>query len=271
MAEITAKAVNELRTRTGLGMMECKKLLTESGGDVDKAIEIARKKGINPKITERLASEGRVMGAKSADGKTAALVEVDCNTDFTAKSEPLAALANKAAKHLVQNPEGDAAQHVANDLIDVAQKTGENVRLGKTAVLTNPAGKVALYSYAISGKIGVIMSFAGKVENLTDELVMDIGGHIAFARPFGLDRTSIPAELVAKEREIAVEQAKATGKPQQIAEKIAEGKLNAFYAERALLDQEFFNAQKFKGSIQNLLKEKGLTLQDYKRVEVGQQ
>jgi elongation factor Ts len=162
---------------------------------------------------------------------------VNCNTDFTAKSEPVAALANKAAQFLVQNPGGDAAQHVANDLIDVAQKTGENVRLGKTAVLSNPSGRVALYSYAISGKIGVIMSFGGNVANLSDELVMDVGGHVAFARPLGLDRNSIPADLVAKEREIAVEQAKATGKPQQIAEKIAEGKLNAFYAERALLDQ----------------------------------
>ena len=271
MADITAKMVNELRAKTGLGMMECKKLLTESGGDVEKAIEIARKKGIKTSITERVASEGRVAGAKSADGKTAALVEVNCNTDFTAKSEPVAALANKAAQYLIQNPAGDAALHVANDLIDVAQKTGENVRIGKTAVLSNPAGKVGLYSYAISGKIGVIMSFGGNVANLTDELVSDIGGHVAFARPLGLDRNGIPKELVDKEREIAVEQAKATGKPQQIAEKIAEGKLNSFFAERALLDQEFFNAQKFKGSIQNFLKEKGLTLLDYRRVEVGQQ
>lgn len=270
MAEITAKAVNELRTRTGLGMMECKKLLTESGGDIEKAIDIARKKGIKTSITERQASEGRVAGARSADGKTAALVEVNCNTDFTAKSEPVAALANKAAQYLVQNPKGDASQHVGNDLIDVAQKTGENVRLGKTAVLTNPGGKVALYIYAISGKIGVIMSFAGKVENLTDELVMDVGGHIAFARPFGLDRNSIPADLVAKEREIAVEQAKATGKPQQIAEKIAEGKLNSFFAERALLDQEFVRPDVFKGSVSAYLKQAGTTLVKYERVEVGQ-
>src|SRR5687768_6742938 len=117
MADITAKMVNELRAKTGLGMMECKKLLTESGGDVEKAIEIARKKGIKTSITERVASEGRVAGARSADGKTAALVEVNCNTDFTAKSEPVAALANKAAQYLIQNPSGDAAKHVANDLI----------------------------------------------------------------------------------------------------------------------------------------------------------
>src|SRR5207244_11073827 len=96
------------------------------------------------------------------------------------------------------------------------------------------------------------------------------GGHIAFARPISLTRDTVPADMVAKEREIAVEQAKATGKPQQIAEKIAEGKLNAFFAERVLLDQEFFNAQVFKGSVQNYLKQSGVTLEKYVRVEVGQ-
>ena len=99
----------------------------------------------------------------------------------------------------------------------------------------------------------------------------DIGGHVAFARPLALNREALPASLVAKEKEIAVEAAKATGKPQQIAEKIAEGKMQAFYAERTLLDQEFFNGQKFKGTISQLLKSKGVSLEQYVRIEVGQQ
>ena len=111
------------------------------------------------------------------------------------------------------------------------------------------------------------MAFTGSP---TDELIKQLGGHIAFARPVGLTRAEVPADLVAKEKEIAVEQAKATGKPQQIAEKIAEGKLNSFFAERVLLDQEFFNAQVFKGSVANYLKQNGVGLEKYVRLEVGQ-
>src|SRR5436305_11174909 len=110
------------------------------------------------------------------------------------------------------------------------------------------------------------MAFTGQVE---DSLISQIGMHIAAARPVTHTRDQVPADIVAKEREIAVEQAKATGKPQQIAEKIAEGKLNSFFAERVLLDQEFFNAAVFKGSIANMLKSKGVTLEKYVRVEVG--
>jgi elongation factor Ts len=270
MAEITAKQVNDLRAKTGLGMMQCKQLLGEAGGDIDKAIGLARKMNIKTSITERIAGEGRVFGARNAAGTVGALIELNCNTDFTAKSEPFAAVGKRAAQALAERPDSDVSSAVGAEVTSVAQSTGENVRIGKTAALSSPGGKVGLYSYGITGKIGVIMAFEGNVANVNDELVTDVGGHIAFARPLGLDRTAIPADVVAKEREIAVEQAKATGKPQQIAEKIAEGKLNAFFAERALLDQEFFNAQKFKGSISAMLKAKGVTLKDYRRVEVGQ-
>jgi elongation factor Ts len=271
MAEITAKLVNDLRAKTGQGMMECKKMLTEAGGDLEKAVDLFRKKGVKASLAERAASEGRVFGAKSADGKTASLVEINCNTDFTARSEPVQQLGTTAANLLVQNANANVADAIGNDLTSVAQKTGENVRLGKTGVLSNSAGKVGLYIYSISGKIGVLLSFSGNVANANDELITDIGGHIAFARPLALNREALPAALVAKEKEIAVEAAKATGKPQQIAEKIAEGKMQAFYAERTLLDQEFFNAQKFKGTIGQLLKGKGVNLEQYVRIEVGQQ
>jgi elongation factor Ts len=248
-------------------MMVCKQMLSETGGDLDKAIDAFRKKGVKASLAERTASEGRVLGAASADGKAAALVEVNCNTDFTAKTEPIAAVGKAAAQALVKNPSANAADAVKDQLASVSQTTGENVKIGKTAVLTGE--RVGLYLYAISGKIGVIIQFAGTVGNVTDELITDVGGHIAFARPLALNRDGLPADVVARERELAVEQAKATGKPQQIAEKIAEGKLNAFFKEQALLDQDFFNAQKYKGSVGQMLKEKGLTLVKYVRVEVG--
>src|SRR3954447_7136865 len=158
MAEITAKLVNDLRSKTGQGMMECKKMLTEAGGDLDKAVDLFRKKGVKASLAERAASEGRVFGAKSGDGRSASLVEINCNTDFTARSEPVQQLGSKAASLLVQNPNANVADAIAADLTSVAQKTGENVRLGKASTLSNPAGKVGLYIYSISGKIGVLLS-----------------------------------------------------------------------------------------------------------------
>ena len=268
MAEITAKLVNELRAKTGQGMMECKKMLTVFGGDIEKAIEGFRKKGVKASLSERAASEGRVLGVATDDGKAAAIVEINCNTDFTAKSEPVLKLGTEAAQQLARNPNADIAQAMQSGLTEVSQTTGENVRLGKSAVVTAPAGgKAGLYLYSITGKIGVVMAFTGQP---SEELIKQIGGHIAFARPLGLTREEVPADLVAKERAFAVEQATATGKPQQIAEKIAEGKMNSFFAERVLLDQEFFNAQVYKGTISNMLKAAGLTLDKYVRIEVGQ-
>ena len=270
MPDITAKLVNDLRAKTGQGMMECKKALQETGGDIEKAIDYFRQKGVKTSLTERIAGEGRIIGARSTDGKSAALVEVNCNTDFTAKSDPVQKLGAIAAQALLKNPSvklADDAQLKA-ELTTVAQTTGENVQIGKTASLAIPAGAVGLYLYGITGKIGVIMSFTGGAPS--DDLIKQLGGHIAFARPLGMKREEVPADLVARERDIAVEQAKATGKPQQIAEKIAEGKLNSFFAERVLLDQEFFNAQVFKGTISNYLKQNGVTLEKYARVEVGQ-
>jgi elongation factor Ts len=269
MAEITAKLVNELRSKTGQGMMECKKMLSEVGGDIDKAIEAFRKKGVKASLSERVASEGRVIGAASTDGKAGALVEINCNTDFTAKSEPVAALGKGAAEALLCNPTGNPADALKEKFAAVSQTTGENVVLGKSVVLTGD--RVGLYQYSISGKIGVLMQFAGNVANVTDELITDLGGHIAFSKPLALDRSAMDPAVVEKERNLAIEDAKATGKPEQIAAKIAEGKLNAYFKERTLLDQDFFNAQKYKGTITQMLKEKGLTLVKYARVEVGGQ
>ena len=270
MPEITAKMVNELRAATGQPMMDCKKVLIEADGDMEKAKDIFRKKGVKSSLQERAASEGRVSGIAAEDGSAAALVELNCNTDFTAKSEPFLKLVTNAARLLLHNPGADIATvgEVNQQATEVAQTTGENIRVGKSAYLKAPAGgKAGLYLYGITGKIGVIMSFTGSP---SEDLIKQIGGHIAFARPIGLTRAEVPADLVAREKQFAVEQAKATGKPENVAEKIAEVKLNSFFAERVLLDQEFFNAQVFKGTVANYLKQNGVGLEKYVRLEVGQ-
>lgn len=267
--QITAAMVNELRAKTGQGMMECKKMLTETGGDLEKAIAEFRKKGVKSSITERATSEGRVHVGLSADRKTAAAVVVNCNTDFTAKSEPVTKILESAVGKLLKNPGAALASdaEITQQVTGVAQTTGENVQLGKAVAVTAPeGGSVGAYVYAITNKIAVLMAFKG---NAGEEVVKNVGGHISFAKPLGLTRDAVPADLVAKERELAVEAAKATGKPQQIAEKIAEGKLNSFFAEKVLLDQEYFNSQAFKGTVGAMLKQAGVELVKYELVEVG--
>jgi elongation factor Ts len=270
MPDITAKMVNELRSRSGQGMMECKKALVETGGDVDKAIDHFRKKGIKTAVAERAATEGRVFGLLAEGAKSGALVEINCNTDFTAKSEPVLAVATAAAKLLLANPTANVAEDpsIKEKLTQVSQQTGENVRLGRTAAVANAAGKVGLYLYTVTNKIGVLTSISGTPG---DELVRDLGMHITARIPLALslNREGVPAEIVAKEKEIAVAQAVESGKPPQIAEKIAEGKMRTFYEERVLLDQQFVNPDKFKGSITELLKKNNCTLEKYVRLEVG--
>jgi elongation factor Ts len=271
MPEITAKLVNDLRAKTGQGMMECKKALTETAGDIEKAIEYFRKKGIKTSISERAAKEGRIVGVAAEDGKSAALVEINCNTDFTAKSQPVLDLGTAAARVLLQNHNANVAEapEIKHRLTEVSQQTGENVVIGRTSVLSNPAGKVGLYMYTVTNKIGVLASVSGSP---TPELLRDLGVHITAKKPLAvaLNREGVPADLVAKEREFAVNQAKESGKPAAIAEKIAEGKMRTFYEERVLLDQEFVNPDKFKGSVAQLVKQNNSTLDQYVRLEVGQ-
>lgn len=268
MATITAAMVNELRAKTGQGMMECKKMLTEVGGDIQKAIDEFRKKGVKTSIAERAATEGRVLVGTSADAKTAAVVEINCNTDFTAKSDTVEEVLKLGVNKLLSG-----TKDLSNDeefksaITAAAQKTGENVVLGKGIAVTGPAAASYLYSTAGKGKVGVLMSFAGPV---SEDVVKNVGMHIVASRPVSLTREGVPADLVSKEREIAIEQAKATGKPQQIAEKIADGKMNSFFAERVLLDQEFVNGEVFKGKVGDYLKQSKAELKDYKRIEVGQ-
>jgi elongation factor Ts len=272
MPAITASLVNELRAKTGQPMMECKKMLESTGGDIEKAVDEFRKKGVKASVTGRAASEGRVVCATSADRKMAAAIEINCNTDFTAKSDAVEQVAQLGLGKLLAAPKTDlAADAQMNDrFVAASQTTGENVKLGRTAALSADGSGVVgsyLYSTAGKGKIAVLLKFSAAT---ADDLVRDIGMHVAAARPIALTRDKVPADVIAKEKEIAVEQAKASGKPQQIAEKIAEGKMNAFFGERVLLDQEFINAEVFKGKVSDYLKKANTQLVEYVRIEVGQ-
>ncbi len=272
MSTITAAMVNELRAKTGQGMMECKKMLSETGGDIEKAIEAFRKKGIKTSIAERAATEGRVAVAATADHARGAAVEIVCNTDFTAKSDALAALAEKAVAKLLAAPGVDLKNQgdIKDAIVASSQTTGENVQIGRTVELVaQPGGSIGSYLYSVGGKgkIAVLVSITGSRD---EDLIRQLCMHIAAAKPLALTRDKVPADIVAKERDIAVDQAKQSGKPQQIAEKIAEGKMNAFFAERVLLDQEFINPEAYKGKVSDMLKAKGITLAAYERLEVGQ-
>lgn len=224
--------------------------------------------GVKTSVLERAAGEGQVFAFASADGQRGALIEINCNTDFTAKSAPVQKIAALASGVMLTSPGLDITQHaeISDAVTQAAKQTGENIRIGQFAALTNPTGRIGVYRYVLTGKIGVLMSFSGQP---TDELVKQIGGHIAFAKPAGLTRDDVPSELVAEEREIALEQAKASGKPQQIADKIAEGKLNSFFGQVALLEQEFFNAMVFKGSIREFLHTNNVELNRFVRIEVA--
>ena len=272
MPAITASLVNELRAKTGQGMMECKKMLTQTDGDLEKAIAEFRKKGVKTSIAERAATEGRVFAATTADKSTSVAIEINCNTDFTAKSELLEQALEKAAHKLLHAPTLILTEdaELKSELTALSQQTGENVVLGRTAVVGGATGATTgsyLYSTAGKGKIAVLLSIKGPH---SDEVISHLGMHIAAVRPLAMTRDEVPAHDVATEKEIAVEQAKASGKQQQIAEKIAEGKMNAFYSERVLLDQDFIKADSFKGTISAMLKSKGVELVKYVRLEVGQ-
>jgi elongation factor Ts len=264
MAEITAQMVNDLRAKTGLGMMECKKALSETGGDVDKAVEYFRKKGVKTSVTERAANEGRAMAVAGPDGKTAAAVEVKCNTDFAAKAEPVTRVLEIGTQELLNNPNADlnANPQIKDLLVRAGQQTGENIQIGRAAAV-KASGKAGIYNHH-NGKVAVMVALSG---NPSDELAKDLCLHIASNRPIALTREEVPAEIVAREKDIAVERAKATGKPQNIAEKIAEGQMKSFYEERVLLDQKFVKDP--DKTIAQLLKENGTTLEKYVAIEIG--
>ncbi|RMH14695.1 MAG: translation elongation factor Ts [Planctomycetota bacterium] len=236
---ISPKDVMNLRNRTGLPMMACKKALAEANGDVDAAEELLRKqlKGKMDKRVDRAAGEGRI-GIAIGDG-AAAIIELRAETDFTAKNEKFVDATNKLAALAMQaEGQGDIAPSDAMAAIidELRISTGENISLGRARKLSGP-GTFGQYVHH-DGKTGVLIHAEGPV---SDETLRQIGMHITAAvpRPLGISPDDIPADVVEKERNFRVQQAMESGKPKEIAEKIVEGGMRKFFSEVALLEQAF--------------------------------
>jgi elongation factor Ts len=236
MAEITAGLVKELRERTGLPMMDCKKALAETSGDIAKAEELLRiKSGAKAsKAAARVAAEGVVGAWLAADGKVGSLVELNCETDFVAKNDDFVAFSKSLAEVVASREPGDAEEQKRQALV---QKLGENITIRRFKRM-QAKGKLALYLHAGS-KIGVLVDYEGP-----EELGKDVAMHIAFAKPRHLSRTDVPQDAVSQERKIQEARAKESGKPPEIAAKMVEGAVNKFLGEITLLGQPFVKDDK---------------------------
>ena len=247
MAEISAGLVKELRELTGLGMMECKKALAECEGDLKKAEELLRiKSGAKAsKAASRIAAEGVIGAWLAADAKVGALVEVNSETDFVAKNDDFIAFAKSLAEIVATRSPANLEELGSIDMLGtkiesrrqaLVQKIGENITLRRFKRL-QAKGRLALYVHG--GKIGVLVDFDGP-----PDAGKDLAMHIAFARPAYLSRGEIPQEVVADERRIQEARAKESGKPAEIAAKMAEGAVNKFLGEKTLLGQPFVKDDK---------------------------
>jgi elongation factor Ts len=249
MPEISASRVMELRQRTGLGMMECKKALTEAAGDLGKAEELLRiRSGAKAsKAASRVAAEGVVGIAVAADARTAAMVEVNCETDFVAKNDEFRAFANEIAQIVVREQPADVDALAGRTLasgdtvearrVSMVQKIGENITLRRFVRLA-AEGRVA--SYVHGTRIGVLVDYTGGNEALGKDLAM----HVAATKPIAVSREQVPAGVVEKERSIAAARAAESGKPANIVEKMVEGAVAKFLAEVTLLPQPFVKNDK---------------------------
>ncbi|TAN54407.1 MAG: elongation factor Ts [Betaproteobacteria bacterium] len=247
MAEITASLVKELREMTGLGMMECKKALAESDGDLQKAEEILRiRSGAKAsKAAGRIASEGVIGAWLAPDARTGALVEINCETDFVAKNADFVAFARRLAEMVATANPADAAALGALPMdgttVEVrrqalVQKIGENISIRRLERL-HTAARLALYLHGT--RIGVLVEYEG-----AEEAGKDLAMHIAFAKPAYLKRGDVPVATLAREREILQARARESGKPPEIVAKMVEGGLNKFLGEITLLGQAFVKDDK---------------------------
>jgi len=260
MAEISAALVKELRELTGLGMMECKKALTEAGGDLKKAEELLRiKSGAKAsKAASRVAAEGVIGAFVAADAKLGALVEVNCETDFVARNEDFLAFARSIAEVVATRDPGAAEEDKRQKLV---QKIGENITIRRFKRV-QAKGKIALYVHA-GAKIGVLVDYDG-----AGEIGKDVAMHIAFARPRHLSKAEVPQEIVSSERKIQEARALESGKPPEIAAKMVEGSLNKFLGEITLMGQPFIKDD--KQTIEKMLAAKKTKVDGYAFLVVGE-
>ena len=274
---ITAQQVKELREKTGAGMMDCKKVLTETDGDMEKATELLRERGLTKaaKKSSRVAAEGLVDSYVSEDGKLGAIVEVNAETDFVAQNAEFKQFVKDVVKQAALNNPKDVEELLAEQSIAEEGKTvqealtnkiatiGENMTIRRFARFETASGLVESYIHG-DGKIAVLV----EMENADKDLAKDICMQIAAARPEFLGREDVPQERVDKEMEILKIQAMNEGKPEAIAEKMVQGRIGKFYSEICLVDQEFVKNPDMK--ISELLKQKGAKIVRFARFERGE-
>lgn len=275
MAEITAGMVAKLREMTGAGLMDCKKALVETSGDIDAAVDWLRKKGVATagKKGGREAKEGVIAQYIKPGAKTGLLVEVNCETDFVAKNDSFKAFTDSIAKTLVENPSAD----IEAMRVEAVSRMGENIKISRHQRLdVNGNGAVAAYIHT-GGKVGVLVEVgAGKEATASTEdfkqLVRDITLQIAAAHPTCVTRDQVPADVIAKEKEIATEQVK--NKPPQAIAKIVEGKLDKYYQTICLVEQGFVKNGEItvKEHVAQVGKKLGdeLTVRHFVRFQVGE-
>ncbi len=274
--QISASDVNRLRQQTGAGMMDCKKALLEANGDFEAAIDYLRKKGAKVAASrqDRDSNEGVVFAKTTADGKKGVIIELNCETDFVAKNADFIAFAESVADAAVaQAPVSlDELKQlevngstIADLLLDQTGKIGEKIDVSKYE--TVEAEKVVAYIHG-NYRLGVLVGLSQVVDG-ADEAGKDVAMQIAAMNPVAIDKGDVDARTIERELEIAKEQIRAEGKPEEMVEKIAQGKLNKFYKESTLLNQEFV-----KDSSKNIAQflngvSKGLTVTVFKRVQLG--
>jgi elongation factor Ts len=265
---ISAQDVMELRRRTGLGMMECKQALHESNGDMDKAVDWLRQKGLArmDSRTERASGETRVMASVSQDKTRAVLVEISAETDFTANSDAFKSMIKTVAAEAIKQPAGKVqpTPPIQAAIDNVRLTTKENVQFVRGNVLSGAQGtRIGSYVH-FTGKVGVLVETFAEGPAPDDQLLSDLCMHVAAAAPppIAVSETGIPADVLEKERQIAKSQAIEQGKPQPIAEKMVEGKIRKFYEENVLLKQVFIKDEKKR--VQDILP-KGVTIKSFVR------
>ncbi len=270
---ITASMVKDLRERTGAGMMECKKALVECNGDIEAAIEHMRKTGLAKadKKAGRTAAEGLIVIKASGDNKKVAIVEVNCETDFVTKGDDFQNFSNEVAQVALDNGVSDldallaakmaSGESVADTLKAMIAKIGENMNVRRVALLQSNG---VLASYSHGSRIGVVVDLEGG----DLELGRDIAMHIAASRPQAVSTDDVPAEVIAKEREIFSAQAAESGKPAEIIEKMIDGRISKFLKEVTLLGQPFVKDP--DTTVEKLLKGAGAKVASFTRFEVGE-
>ena len=272
MANITAAMVKDLRERTGLGMMDCKKALSEAEGDIEKAIDDLRKaSGMKAaKKASRVAADGIVITKVASDGNYGVILEVNSETDFVARDESFLSFANDAVEAAFANKDADVPAILASGLEDqrekLVQKIGENINIRRVARLQfADANEGIVESYVHSNnRIAVLISLRGGDESLAKDIAM----HIAAVNPMVVRAEDVPEETLSKESEIYSAQARESGKPEEIIEKMISGRLKKFVAEISLLEQQFVKDP--DPTISDLLKAAGADVVDFVRYEVGE-